>query len=50
MHDELLQDLWFHHTDDVALDTITVHARRATLHATPTSRPATCPSCGVEDA
>ncbi|MFF0142753.1 ISL3 family transposase [Streptomyces sp. NPDC005227] len=47
MHDELLQDLWFHHADDVALTTITIHAHRVTLHATTTSRSAGCPSCGV---
>ena len=33
----LLQDLWFHHADDVALDTITITPRRVTLHATTTS-------------
>lgn len=47
VHDELLQDLWFHRPNDVALDTITIHARRVTLHATTTSRSAVCPSCGV---
>ncbi|MCY0932222.1 hypothetical protein OTB20_39915 [Streptomyces sp. H27-H1] len=39
MSDELLQDLWFHHADDVALDTITLHDRRVTLHATPRRSP-----------
>jgi hypothetical protein len=35
--DALLQNLWFHHADDVALGTITITPRRVTLHATTTS-------------
>ncbi|MET9088880.1 hypothetical protein ABZX77_44590 [Streptomyces sp. NPDC004237] len=38
MTDALLRDLWFHHTEDVALDTITITPRRVTLQATTTSR------------
>ncbi|MET9088876.1 transposase family protein [Streptomyces sp. NPDC004237] len=47
MTDALLRDLWFHHTDDVALDTITITPRRVTLQATTTSNAAICPSCGT---
>jgi transposase len=45
--DALLQNLWFHHADDVALGTITITPRRVTLHATTTSSMAACPSCGM---
>ncbi|MEY9937647.1 hypothetical protein ABH932_001472 [Streptacidiphilus sp. MAP5-52] len=37
MTDALLQDLWFHHADDVALNSITITPRHVTLHATVTS-------------
>jgi transposase len=43
----LLQDLWFHHADDVVLSTITITPRRVTLHATTTSSVVACPSCGT---
>ncbi|MEY9937650.1 ISL3 family transposase [Streptacidiphilus sp. MAP5-3] len=47
MTDALLQDLWFHHADDVALNSITITPRRVTLHATVTSSAAACPACGT---
>ncbi|MFJ7244279.1 hypothetical protein ACIQWA_06460 [Kitasatospora sp. NPDC098652] len=36
MADDLLQDLWLHQTCDVAVNTLTIHADRVTVHATTT--------------
>ncbi|MFD5922951.1 ISL3 family transposase, partial [Kitasatospora sp. NPDC127035] len=47
MADELLQDLWLHQTADVAVNTLTVHPHRITVHAATTSGLASCPSCAT---
>ncbi|MFI0206891.1 hypothetical protein [Streptomyces sp. NPDC016734] len=48
MTDELLlQDFWFHHADDVVLDTIAIRGELVTLQAAARSGRATCPSCGT---
>ncbi|MFE0460201.1 ISL3 family transposase [Kitasatospora sp. NPDC058965] len=47
MADDLLQDLWLHHAAGVAVNTITVHPHRVTIHAATTSNEAGCPSCGT---
>ncbi|MET7391713.1 hypothetical protein ACFYPT_42115 [Streptomyces sp. NPDC005529] len=45
MADTLLQDLWFHHAQEVALDAVTMQPQRVTLHTATASRSAACPSC-----
>ncbi|MEU4587755.1 transposase family protein [Kitasatospora aureofaciens] len=46
----LLQNLWFHHTDNVELNTITIHHQHVTIHAATTGDRAACPSCGTSSA
>ncbi|GII96073.1 ISL3 family transposase [Sinosporangium siamense] len=50
MADDLLHDLWLHHIDDVALDTVTTTDNRLTIRATTTSAQAACPRCGTVSA
>ncbi|MBT1187766.1 ISL3 family transposase [Streptomyces sp. CJ_13] len=45
--DLLLQDLWFHHADDVVLDTIAVRGELVTVQAAARSGRAICPGCGT---
>ncbi|MGW4898010.1 ISL3 family transposase [Kitasatospora sp. NPDC004240] len=47
MADDLLQNLWVHQTADVAVNTLTIHADRVTVHAATTGNEAGCPSCGT---
>ncbi|WP_030247307.1 hypothetical protein [Streptomyces sp. NRRL S-350] len=47
MADALLQDLWLHHTADVAVNTLTIHTDHVTVHAATTGDEAGCPSCGT---
>ncbi|MFF4225086.1 transposase family protein [Streptomyces abikoensis] len=47
MADALLQDLWFHQTDGIALDGIDADDEPAVIRARAQGLQAACPSCGV---
>ncbi|MBT2480099.1 hypothetical protein [Streptomyces sp. ISL-94] len=47
MTDALLQDLWFHQADDVALDTVNIRGDLVAVQAATTTDRADCPSSGT---
>ncbi|GHC72934.1 ISL3 family transposase [Streptomyces cinnamoneus] len=47
MSDALLQDLWFHQTDGIAIDSIDTDDESVVIRARAQGLTAACPSCGV---